>query len=237
MKSTLILALFVATFAHAAWNDYEEVRELRHSSQGVDVLDVKAAAGRLNIIGAPGARQVTVTATVVLPGVDHNKAAELIKRDLELSLVPDGNVLRLVARFEQKRWSLGASPHVHLDVQVPSSMALRLDDGSGPLEVRGTTAAITVEDGSGSISLRDTGGPVSIDDGSGSIELQNIAGDVHIVDGSGGIRVRGVQGSVSIEDGSGGIDVHKVSHNLTILNDGSGGIRYSDIQGAVDDRS
>ncbi|MEQ8204772.1 MAG: hypothetical protein RIA65_01250 [Woeseia sp.] len=237
MKSTLILALFVATFAHAAWNDYEEVRELRLDSQGIDVLDVKAAAGRLHIVGAPGARHVTVTATIVLPGVDHNKAAELIDRDLELSLVPDGNVLRLVARFDHGSWSVGDSPHVHLDIQVPPAMALRLDDGSGSLDVKGTTSAIAIEDGSGSISLRDTGGPVSIDDGSGSIELQNIAGDIHIVDGSGSIRVRDVQGSVSIDDGSGSIEVRKVSRDLIILNDGSGGIRYSDIQGTVDDRS
>ena len=227
MKSILILSLFAASLSYAAWQDFEEVRELRLESDGIAELSIDAGAGALEIEGVDGANSVQVTATIVVPDRNADEAAEVIAKYLKLSLVRDGNRAKLLARFDQPSLSFAESPRINLQI----------DDGSGAIDIRDVRAAVNIDDGSGGVTLKNVAGPVRLDDGSGSIRIENVDFDVHVIDGSGSIDISGVKGSVTIDDGSGGIEVRDVGQDLVILDDGSGRVKYSRILGKVDDRS
>ena len=67
-----------------------------------------------------------------------------------------------------------------VDVSLPRSMNLR------------------VEDGSGNVTINSLGGSLDLNDGSGDAMLDEIAGPVEIVDGSGDLRLANVKGAVEM---------------------------------------
>ena len=233
MRSFIVMAMFTASLAGAAWNDYEEQRDLRLKAGGIDKVDIEAGAGSLEISGVPGADEIAVTATIRVTDRDPDKAREIIESDLVLTLEKHGDTAVLKAYFERKLWRSGDSPSARLLVQMPDNLNLAVNDGSGSLSVSDIAGVIEIEDGSGSITMSNVGGEVRIDDGSGSISVDDIGGDIAIDDGSGSIKVRGVAGNVVIDDGSGSINVSDVEQDLIIVDDGSGGLTYSDIEGRV----
>lgn len=236
MRCALILAMLAASLAHAALKNHVEVRDLDLHGDGVVALDIEAGAGSLDVIGVPGADRVHVTATIEVDDADAGEARRIIESRLELALTRDGERGVLTSRFDRGWWPIGGNARVNLEVRMPAHMALRIDDGSGSVNVEGIQGGLELTDGSGSIDVVDSGGRASIDDGSGSIDVTNLAGDLRIEDGSGSIDVRGVDGSVTIDDGSGGIAVSDVSGDLVIEDDGSGSLRHADVRGIVENR-
>ena len=234
MRGMIVMAMFVASLAGAAGTDYEEQRELALGSSGISQVEIEAGAGSLDVKGVPGLKEIKVLATIHVPDSSTEDAQKIIESELILTLDRRGDRAMLKANFDDSGWHFGDSPRIDLEVQMPDSLHLAVDDGSGSLEVSSVTGNIDVEDGSGSITLTDVGGEIEIDDGSGSISATGVGGNISIEDGSGSIRVRGVAGSVTIDDGSGGIDVSDVALDLIIVDDGSGGLDYSDIKGRVE---
>ena len=232
-KITIATTVLLAASAVAV-ADYEEVRELAVDTRGIDMLDVVAGAGSLDIVGVAGASEITVTATIYVPGRNDERARKKIEEDMTLSLEKDSDTATLKAYFDNGAWNFGESPSIALVVRVPESLHLVVDDGSGSVEISNVNGDISVDDGSGSLTMTDVGGNVGIEDGSGSITIRGVGGDLTINDGSGGIDVRGVAGSVIVDDGSGGIDVSDVEEDLIIVDDGSGGVEFSNIGGRVE---
>jgi len=235
MRSIIVMAMFTASLAGAAWNGYEEQRDLHLSASGIGTVDIDTGSGSLEISGVSGSDEIAVTATIQVPDRNDDKAREAIESDLVLTLEKQGDTAVLKAYFEQKRWNFGDSPSVHVVVKMPRNLHLVVDDGSGSISVSDIAGAIEVEDGSGSITMTNVGGEVQINDGSGSISVDSVGGDISIDDGSGGIRVRGVAGSVVIDDGSGSINVSDVEQDLIIVDDSSGGLTFSAIKGRVEE--
>ena len=234
MRNTTIVAVLSLLASGVAAADYEEVRELSVDTRGIDMLDVDAGAGSLDIVGEAGANEITVTATIRVPGRDDERARRRIEEDMTLSLEKDSDTAKLKAYFDSSMWNFGDSPSIALVIRVPESLHLVVDDGSGSMEISNVRGDVSVDDGSGSLRMTDVGGNVGIDDGSGSIAVRGVGGDLTINDGSGSIDVRGVAGSVIIDDGSGGIDVSDVEEDLIIVDDGSGSVDYSNIGGRVE---
>ena len=235
MRSLLIMTMFVASLADAAWNSYEEVRELKLDTSGIDRLNVDNGSGSINITGVSGSGEIIVTATITVPGINDDKARKKIENDLLLTLEQDRDTAVLNAYFKQGGFfSFGGSPSVQLDVLMPEGMNLKVDDGSGSIDVDNVRGDIVLDDGSGSITMVNVGGKVEIDDGSGSISVSGVGGDISINDGSGSIKVRGVAGSVIVDDGSGSIDVSDVEEDVIIVDDGSGGQKFSNISGRIE---
>ncbi len=230
------MTLFIASQALAAGNDYEEVHELSLDTRGIELLSVDNGSGSIDIKGDSGTDAIAVTATVLVPGKNQDKAREKIEDDLVLTLERDGDTAVLKAYFRQGGgfFNFGDSPSVQLEIRMPADLHLEVDDGSGSIDIQGVRGDIMLDDGSGPVTMVDVGGNVKIDDGSGSISVQGVGGNISINDGSGGIRVRGVAGSVIVDDGSGSIEVSDVEKDLTIVNDGSGGLDFSNIAGQVE---
>ena len=233
MRGIVLLAMLTAALAHAAVNDYVEVRDLRLDADGLGELAIDAGAGSLEIVGDAAADDIVVTATITVPDTDEDEAREVIDSDMVLTLERDGGRALLKSYFESGGWEWGDRPGIGLEVRVPERIGLSVEDGSGAITLRDVRGAIVVDDGSGSISMIGVGA-VEIDDGSGSITVEDAGSDVRIVDGSGSITVRKVAGSVYIDDGSGGIDVSDVDRDLIIEEDGSGSVRIARVQGRVE---
>lgn len=234
MRGIIVMAMFTASLAGAAWNGYEEQRDLNLGASGIASVDIEAGAGSLEITGVSGADEIAVMATIKVPDRNADKAREFIESHLVLTLEKQGDTAVLKAYFEHRLWNFGDTPSVQLVVHMPDNLNLVVDDGSGSMQISTVSGNVAVEDGSGSITMTNVGGEIEIDDGSGSISVEGVGGDISIDDGSGGIKVRGVAGSVIIDDGSGSINVSDVEKDLIIVDDGSGGLNFSDIRGRVE---
>ena len=235
MRSLLMMTMLLASLADAAFADYEEERQLTLDTRGIDMLSIANGAGSIDITGVPAADEITVLATIRVPGKIDEKARRKIADDLVLTLDKDSDVAVLKAYFDEGGFfNFGESPSVQVEVRMPEGMHLEIDDGSGSVEIRNVRGDIMLDDGSGSITMADVGGEIEIDDGSGSISITTVGGNLSINDGSGSIKVRGVAGSVTVDDGSGSIDVSDVEEDLIVVEDGSGGLDFSNIAGRVE---
>ena len=230
------MAMFVASLASADLSGHMETRDLQLPADGIAVLELDTGAGSLKIAGDVNADDIRVNAVIRINEDDEQKIRKMIESDMNLTLVKSGDHAILTATFDDKFWGNSAERVIDVEVLMPAGMALRVDDGSGAMEISDINADIGIDDDSGPILIR-TVGNLKIDDGSGSIDVRNASGDVAIDDGSGTITVDQVGGSVMIDDGSGGIDVSDVEHALIIIDDGSGRLTVSNIRGVVENDS
>ncbi len=236
MRVFLILGMFTASLTNAAWRDYEEVRNLTLDADGVNTVEIEAGAGSLDVHGNSGAKKISVTALIQVPGKSDEKAQEVIESDLVLTLERDGDTAVLIGYFDSSLWGWDDIRSVRLEVEVPESVGLDIEDGAGSIEIRDVLGEITVEDGSGSLQMTNIGGDVRVIDSSGSITVETVGGDISIEDGSGSITVQDVRGSVVIDDGSGSINVTDVDADLIIEDDGSGSLNFARVNGRVEQK-
>lgn len=233
MRSFIVMAMFLASFASVAANDYKETRDLAVDADGVKSLRIDVGAGSLDVAGVDGLDSIDVKATIIIADTDDDDGRKIVEKEVTLTLELDGNTATLKSEFEQGFWGFGSGGRIDLEVRAPSNLALSIDDGSGSMDISNFSADVRIDDGSGSIDVQKVAG-LNIDDGSGSIDISGATGDVYIEDGSGGITVESVGGSVTIDDGSGSIRVNDVAKDLIILDDGSGSVSFSDVRGTVE---
>jgi hypothetical protein len=248
-RPLLLAALTVGSALAAAANldaQCDVRRELERELDAADISGVlvSAEAGSLQVTGTAGTT-VRVTGVVcasdeeladqALLVVEPRRGAAWIEADL-----PDGD------GFWRRDYV-----RMDLTIEMPSALAadirdgsgetvvtgiagVRIDDGSGSIEVEDIEGQVEIDDGSGEVRIR-RAGAVEIEDGSGGIEIAAIQGDVHVIeDGSGEMDIREVRGSVRIDDdGSGSIFVADVEGDLVVEEDGSGSLRYRDVRGQV----
>ena len=161
MRSIIVMAMFTASLAGAAWSDYEEQRDLNLGASGIASVDIEAGAGSLEITGVSGADEIAVMATIKVPDRDADKAREFIESHLVLTLEKQGDTAVLKAYFEQRLWNFGDTPSVQLVVHMPDNLNLVVDDGSGSMQISAVSGNIAVEDGSGSITMTNVGGEIA----------------------------------------------------------------------------
>lgn len=227
-RTTLVVAALAAsTFGcHVVVADigcgHTAPREATLDAAGATRLVIDAGAGSLDVHGVSGAAEVRASGTACA-------SRESILDQVRLVAERRGDALYLEARFPE-RFSGNAA--LDFEVEVPAGLAVEIEDGSGPITVRGV-ASLSLRDGSGEIEVSDVRGAVTIEDGSGEIELLGIGGAVAIEDGSGAIDLRGIGGRITIEDGSGEITIRDADGDVIVDEDGSGSIEVTGVGGSV----
>ncbi|MET1254149.1 hypothetical protein [Aliikangiella maris] len=197
-----------------------EKREL--STHEIQQLVIEAGAGSLRVEGKKGIKQIYLSADINVESGNY-----------ELSLEREGEVARIIANPNLKNknyWGVD-SPYIHVTVQVPAYLNVKISDGSGDIAISNIAGALELYDGSGDIQGADLSGSVVIKDGSGEIRLKSV-GELNINDGSGEMDIVQVNGSVNIIDGSGSLQLIDVNGDVK-LNDGSGEIIVKNINGHV----
>lgn len=211
---------FVAGSPLAAQCDVTGQRGAEVDASGAASLAVTAGAGSLEIRGRSDLDRVRVAGEACA-------SSESLLEAIGLEARREGDRVVVAARMpDTEGWERA---ELDLVLEVPSSLTVKLDDGSGPITVR-DVAGLDVTDGSGSLEVRGIAGPVRIDDGSGSIDLAEVRGALRLHDGSGSIEISSVEGDVVVEDGSGGLTIRRVRGSVRI-DDGSGGISVVDVTG------
>ena len=223
----LILFCLVSPRSAAAQQcEHEAQRSETVSMAGIERVDIDAGAGDLRVEGRPGLAETRVRGHACAS--DAGRLA-----DLGIRTTRRGSTLHVEALYPENRMSIGNDyAYLHMSVELPEGIAVRVDDGSGNSTVIGT-GALQLHDGSGNLEVRDIRGSVRIVDGSGNIELERVAGSAEIEDGSGNIDVVEILGSLEIEDGSGEIDIAGVRDDVDI-DDGSGSVRVREVGGDLD---
>jgi hypothetical protein len=230
MKTTIVLAAgllagAVAAEAQSRGRDYTAPRSATVDAARARTVLIEAEAGTLRIEGRSGITEVRVTGTAY--STDRDELEEI-----GLTARREGDDVRVVVRIPEHNQGFGNHSHgLDLVIEVPSDLAVEAVDGSGDAEVRGV-ASLRMQDGSGSLEIADIGGAVRVTDGSGDVRLRDIRGDLWVEDGSGDVIVRDVTGSLEVAaDGSGGIEVTGVRGSVRVRDDGSGSIRVADVGG------
>ena len=209
--------------------DYTAPREASASTAGARRIFVDAGAGSLRIEGKRGLTEVRARGTAYA-------SSRGMLDQIKLVATRRGDVVELRTEIPEQRggdwdnWQAG----IDLVVEVPDSLALDVEDGSGSLEIR-NVGALEVRDGSGEMTIEHVRGALTIRDGSGTIRVDDVRGAVDIPDdGSGTIEIRRVAGSVHVgSKGSGSIDVDDVAGSFTVVSKGSGSVSYDNVKGAV----
>ena len=193
-------------------------KQIQIEAAGIDTFVANTGAGDLKIQGVTGLTQITVVADIYTYGD--------IKADLTLE--KSGSNAKLVAEFDSNI-NFSRSPYIDLTIQVPADMVLKIDDGSGDIEIKNVSANIELEDGSGDLSIQG-GHNLSITDGSGSVSITNTTGKLTLEDGSGSINLNGIGCNTNIDDGSGDMTVTNVNGHV-VIDDGSGDIEVDNTKG------
>lgn len=246
----VVTAVFIPRRVRAL-EDYTSPRNADVDARGARTARIEAGAGSLKVEGRSGLTEVRVRGTAVSSRRNYLDDIKLIaeRRGEEVFIkvvMPEDSDHGL--NMMRGNWRM----ELNLVIEVPVSLALDVDDGSGNAEFN-NTGALAFEDGSGEISIRNAHGNVRVVDGSGSIVIEGVEGSVKVDDGSGEIRASNVTGDFTVgddgsgdidvssiggtmrvdNDGSGNIDVDRVSGDFVVSNDGSGTIRYDTVKGSI----
>lgn len=225
----VLVVLFLPVLAFAG--SIENTQHLELSIKDIQSMHIICGPGFLDVFGIEGGDRIKVTAAVRISGITQNKLQDFLDKHVLLSLKKYHRKAVLQSEF-QNETLMKADAKIDLTVEIPKSLSVKIDDGTGSIFVTDLATNLNIADGSGSIEIRMTEGPVSISDASGNIELTDITGNLDVKDGSGKINIGGVRGNVRIVDGSGSMTIKDIDGNLTVT-DGSGSIEISDVTQSV----
>ena len=207
--------------ACAATCEHSAERTLAVSAEAVDDVRIRAGAGSLSVRGGEGLDRISIRGTACAP------TAEALEQTQVRSAKKGTTVILTVEMPRARR--LAARASLDLEVVLPRTIAVSIEDSSGDVAVSGT-GRLSLKDSSGEVSVSDVTGDVSVRDGSGGIAINDVTGSVTVRDGSGAIKIRSVGGDVSVHDGSGDMELREIGGNLAVR-DGSGGIDVQDVAG------
>jgi len=219
----VVLLIPVLAFA----GSIENTQHLELSIKNIQSIHIICGPGSLDVFGVEGSDRIKVTAAVKISGITQNMLQDFFDKHVLLSLKNRNRKAVLQSEFKNEHL-MKADAKIDLTVEVPKSLGVKIDDGSGSIFVTDLATNLEIADGSGSIEIRMTAGPVSISDGSGHIELTDITGNLEVKDGSGKINIGRVRGNVRIVDGSGSMTIKDIDGSLTVT-DGSGSIEINDV--------
>jgi DUF4097 and DUF4098 domain-containing protein YvlB len=212
-------------------------------------VKVIARAGTLRIEGHSDARDVRVRGTA-------RASSRSLLDDIRLVAEERGSTILIEAdipEHDRSDWEGDHLQALDLVIDLPSDLALEVEDGSGDLEIR-NVGALDLRDGSGEATIEHVGGNLTVSDGSGEVRITDVKGDVDVEDGSGELEIRDVTGGVDVgrkgsgelhvanvgrsvhvgSKGSGSVDVRHVGGDFIVDNKASGSIDYSDVKGRVE---
>ncbi|MCB1583665.1 MAG: hypothetical protein KDI92_11415 [Xanthomonadales bacterium] len=239
-KITLISGISLLSMSVFAGSLHKFDRSLSLNTDRLSGIEMDVGAGSLEIVGIAG-NEIKVNATIESKDYsDIEDLMEAFEDKMEFSLTRDNGFALLKAKkADGLNWINNKNIAINLQIEVPKSMNLVIDDGSGPMTIENIDGSVKIDDGSGPITLRMIGDDVHIDDGSGSIHVAQINGNLDIDDGSGEVVLKKINGSVDIKDGSGEINAKEIAGDFKV-DDGSGSIIVKDLEGdfkLIDDGS
>jgi hypothetical protein len=205
------------------------------SSPFVDTvtLDAPITAGQMFSVSNSGGRTTIRTASGSNVHVIATKHYSLGGHAPDVLLTPSGSGVTLDASNTNERFPFGGSSSVDYVIEVPPSVAVKAQSGSGPVEIDGVGGGVQAETGSGSLNLSNLGGAVQARSSSGSIELSNVGGDVNVSSSSGQIHGTQLQHVRQASTSSGAISLEGVFKDQASIKATSGSVNVKLLPGSA----
>ena len=196
--------------------------------QADDHLHIRAGTGTLQVRGIDGATRINVEALICVS--DRERLASM---DVELRRLmgPDVRVETLQPDPDGALgWSDDEYARIDLEIEVPRGTDVTIADASGPVSASGV-GELRVQDGSGEVEITDVLGSARVEDGSGSIRILGVSGDLDLRGGSGSIAIEKVSGAVTVRRASGAVQVQSVGGSVRLLPTVTGSVSVDDVGG------
>ena len=236
----LVSGCVISIASNSSSADVKLNKSLEISAEDLSKFVVETSTGDINIVGVAGQTVIKVEARI-----RTTKA-----QDYEFSLTKKGTTARLVAGHESHNFSWTSAPYIDLEVTMPTTLALEVNQRSGDMSIKNIQQEVTVSDTSGDLRIQDIQGVLNVDDRSGDLNIKNIGSSIVVVDTSGDVLINDVTGNVTIDDRSGDINVYNVSgdvevsdrsgdinvrgaESLNIIDDASGDVSHSNIRSYI----
>lgn len=226
------VALFAVSCSAVAADQcrYSAPRNAELDAAGLKLLAVQIGPDDLTIHGEPGLTRVVVKGTACaseqkwLPGITleaarHGDTANVVAHDGDRGIV--------ISLFGN------SYAYLKLDVSVPQSLAVKLQEGSGDAQAN-NLAALDATLGSGDLKVQGVAGRFALRVGSGDVGAHGVGSlDLSSL-GSGDVNVDGVRGDARIGAvGSGDLILSSVTGNVSIGSLASGDIKVNGAGGSL----
>jgi len=146
--------------------------------------------------------------------------------DFQPVLEQHGSTLVLKEDFKAKKHVSGTS---RWTLAIPDGLEVKLNSGSGNIEVSNLKISANTNTGSGNYTWRNVSGDSKINTGSGDIIITEYDGKINMNTGSGDISIDNINGDVKANAGSGNLLLTKVKGGVQ-ANSGSGNVKASELQ-------
>ncbi len=253
---TTILALAVASLLGVSLTavasdacKFSAPRNAELDAAGLKSLLLQIGPDDLVIHGDPGATKIVVRGTAC---ASNEKWLDEIK----LEAVRHGDAARIIAHADDHGIHISlfgdSYAYLKLDVSVPESLAVKLQEGSGDahasklgsldatvgsgdLKVNGIAGQLALRVGSGDVAASDAGSLHVSAVGSGDVSVDNVHGDATIGSvASGDVKLATVGGSVNVQSvGSGDLEILGVTGNVSVGSVASGDVDVKQAGGNV----
>jgi hypothetical protein len=225
--------LLAASFSAAAAEPcrYSAPRNAEIDAAGLKLLSVQIGPDELFIHGQPGLTRIVVQGTACA-------SDEKWLKDVKVETARQGDTATLVANDGDHGVVISLFhnyyAYLKLDVRVPLSLAVKLQEGSGDASAS-DLAALDATLGSGDLKVKSIAGEFGFAVGSGDLSLHNVKGSVTMgALSSGSARLTGIGGGVKVQSvGSGDLVVHDVTGDVTVGSVSSGEVSIERAGGNV----
>lgn len=234
-RSVLLFAgasLLAVSFAAGAAEQcrYSAARNAQLDAAGLKQLSVGIGPDDLTIRGEPGLAKIVVSGTACASNqkwLENIKVRTARHGDSASVVADDGDHGIVFSLFG------GSYAYLKLDLRVPQSLAVKLQEGSGDANA-GSLAALDAALGSGDLKVNGIAGRLGLRVGSGDVVASEVGSlDVSSV-GSGDVSVDGVRGDAHAGGvGSGDLGLRNVTGNVVLGSISSGDAKLSGVGGGV----
>lgn len=179
-------------------------------------LVLRGEAGSVEILGSASATECVVEGVRRVRSHSLEDARSGLA-ELQVQVREVGGTLYVETR--QPGVGRGRTYQVHYRVTVPDSVALTVEHGAGPVEVRSVRADVELRAAAGSVTLEDLHGNVHVTQAAGDIEVSTEVppgGVIDLGNGAGDIRVvipRQTSASLEAVSGAGRVRLIDLSVN------------------------
>lgn len=172
------------------------------STGGAPEVSVTNATGRVIVTGEAGAEEVSIQARRYARGPDI-AAAEQRAAETPVYLEREGDILRID--------SGGGNTGVDYEVAVPAGSTLRIETGSGPVEVRGVLGDVSASTEAGAVTVTGSQGAVTAETAAGDVLVEDVTtetGRLSVLAEAGNVELRDLSlGTLEVEVGVGDVEL------------------------------
>ncbi len=191
-----------------------------------DALDVASRNGSITVVVDPAAEGLTIVADLQAGGATREQAeSRLAAAEIEVVEASDGTV-RIRPRMPD-RWRNGDAASLHVTLTTPA--AVRARSSNGALRVEGGSGPIDLGTSNGRITLVATDGPVEAETSNGRLVLIDTVGDITATSSNGRIEVTNHLGGLDLRTSNGPvrIDLHDEATGPVRVRSSNGSARLS----------